>query len=140
MSKPERVPEAVVEREVLLRIGRVPDLFITRNEVGLLYKPTIQASLRGALAPWGPDAVRAALDAIMKHRMMVGLGVGSPDLCGALGGRAGGLEVKALDGEVSEDQARWHRAARRKGIFVAVVRSADEAEAAVERWRRGESE
>jgi hypothetical protein len=60
-----------------------------------------------------------------------GLGVGSPDLIGAVGGLFLGLELKSEHGRVSDDQLRWHAAARARGCLVEVVRSVDEAWAAI---------
>lgn len=66
---------------------------------------------------------------------------GSPDLWGALrGGRAFCLEVKTPTGTVSPTQRRWHAAARAWGVFVAVVRSPEEALEALARAERGECE
>jgi len=65
-------------------------------------------------------------------------GVGAPDLLVELETAPGSgrwlacwLEVKALDGELSVDQRRWHEAAQRRGRHVYVVRSASDALAAV---------
>ncbi len=120
-------PEAEVERQVLLAVGRTPDLWLAKNEVGQFYKPSALPSLQKALAPFGPAAIRAAVDAISRHRIVVGLGVGSPDLVGALRGRFFGWELKTETGRVRPEQETWHAAARAKGIRVDVVRSADEA-------------
>lgn len=93
-----------------------------------------------------------------------GQGVGSPDLMGEvtvrmlLGGhwqhgidhcgphpgvdiaRAFHLEVKVGKARPTADQLAWHKEARSRGVFVAVVHSVDEALAAVERCRMGECE
>lgn len=75
-----------------------------------------------------------------------GLGIGSPDLIGEVTiqwgsravARAFHLEVK-LPGEApTVDQLAWHDEARRRGVFVAVVRSVDEAMRAIDRCRAGE--
>ena len=63
----------------------------------------------------------------------VGLGTGSADLVGVVrGGRAIALEVKNETGRVRPEQHRWHDAARAWGVYVAVVRSVDDAIAAVD--------
>jgi hypothetical protein len=89
-----------------------------------------------------------------------GQGTGSPDLMGAVtidwwvelpieeGGplvrhriaRAFHLEVKLPGKEPDQNQLAWHAEARVRGEFVAVVRSVDEALAALARCRRGECE
>jgi hypothetical protein len=86
-----------------------------------------------------------------------GQGVGSPDLMGELTGewccsgpcsqptrhriaRAFHLEVKVGRAKPTADQLAWHKEARSRGVFVAVVHSVDEALAAVKRCRRGEVE
>jgi hypothetical protein len=132
-----RKPEAQVEREVLRTLGATPDVLLARNEVGQGHPAAIRHALQEALAPFGPAVVATALSVLRRHTIRWGLGVGSPDLVGSVAGRAGGLELKAPDGIVSEDQRRWHAAARRRGVFVAVVRSAEEATEAVGRWRAG---
>lgn len=88
-----------------------------------------------------------------------GLGVGSADLVGVCltdrgwplpassqVGRFFAIEVKAANARTSkqgkrhrEEQDAWARAVRELGGFVSTVRSVDEAMAAVERCRRGES-
>ena len=136
-----RVTEAQVEREVLLALGRQPGCLLLKNEVAGAYLagPT-RADLERALAPWGHLAVQAALAVLQRHHRPFGLGKGSPDLVGVVDGRAIGLELKAPDGVVADHQATWHEAARRRGMFVAVVRSADEALEAVARSRKGENQ
>lgn len=106
------------ERSILIQIrtalGIRPDVILWRNNTGVLPSPT--------------GATR------------FGLGVGSADLVGMLSpsGRFFALEVKTPSGKVSEDQRRWHDVVRRHGGFCAVVRSVAEAEAALERAKRGE--
>ena len=75
------------------------------------------------------------------HPVTVGLGIGSADLVGMLrSGRVFALEIKTPTGKVSAEQARWLVAVRAWGGFAAVVRSPEEAIAAVERAVRGESQ
>jgi hypothetical protein len=140
MTAGARKPEAQVEREVLRAVGATRDVLLLRNEVGQGHPAAVRFALQEALAPFGPAVVATALSVLKRHTIRWGLGVGSPDLVGSVAGRAGGLELKAPDGVVSEEQRRWHTAARRRGTFVAVVRSAEEAQEAVERWRKGERE
>lgn len=143
--KRERTTEAEVERDVLVALGRLPDVLICKNEVGTGMTGDLKHALRAALAPFGPIAVQAALAACTRHHITYGLGVGSPDLVGSVRSARGhaipvGIELKAPDGVVQEHQERWHRAARLRGLHVSVVRSADEALAAVQRARAGELE
>lgn len=57
---------------------------------------------------------------------------GQPDLClPALGW----LETKTREGEPSPLQLAWHDRARREGVRVAVVRSAQEAVRVVREWQ-----
>jgi hypothetical protein len=110
-------PEQKIQYEVRLALGREPDLELNVNIQGVF------CDSRG----------------IPRH---VGLSNGAPDLIGILGpaGRLFALEVKSENGRLSKDQflciARW----KKLGAFVAVVRSADEARAALQRARKGESE
>lgn len=120
-------PEAQVEREVLIAVGRTPDLWIAKNEVGQFYKPSILKSLSAALKPFGAKAVAAAMNAISRARIQVGLGTGSPDLVGALRGHFFGWELKTDTGRTRPEQDDWHAAAREKRMRVDVIRSADQA-------------
>lgn len=74
-----------------------------------------------------------------ERRVHYGAGLGSPDLLGWLvgSGRTIGFEVKSPKGRLSKEQRLWIDDARATGPFVAVVRSADEAIAALERAIRG---
>ena len=135
MSAPRHRSEAELERQVLLALGRHGDTLLLKNEVGQGYTGDLLFALQKALRPCGDAAVRAAVDATQRHRIVYGLGVGSPDLVGTVQGRAIGLELKTPVGVVSEAQSRWHDAARRRHVHVEVVRSVDEAMAAIDRCR-----
>lgn len=80
------------------------------------------------------------------HGRRVAYGVGGPggsDLIGLLpaaGGRFIALEIKTDRGRVSPEQEQFIRAIRRNGGFAAVVRSVDDARAAVDRAIAGASE
>lgn len=76
-----------------------------------------------------------------ERKVKYGLGLGGPDLIGVLKptGRLCGFEVKTPTGRLMADQKLWHDVVRGAGGFVAVVRSADDALAALERAIRGES-
>ena len=67
-----------------------------------------------------------------------GLAVGSADLVGICAGRFFAIEVKAPKGRVTDEQRQWIALVQSKGGFACVVRSVDEALAAVERCRKGE--
>lgn len=139
-----RASEAYLERMVELRLGTLqretPDIETWALETGLGYQASIQEGLAAALAPYGPHAVKAALSTIKKHRVAFGT-PGIPDRCVVVGGRAALLELKRPKGGVVSDvQHQWHDAARRRGVFVTVIRSADEVAPALARCRAGEVE
>ena len=118
-------PEAALERAVLRRVGELqrtdlPSLIVYRNEVGKGFTGNARALCC--------ERCRGILD---RHRIAWGLGVGSPDLVGAVDGRAFGLELKSPTGRVRPEQVAWAEAARRRGVPVAVVRSVEEAEEAI---------
>jgi hypothetical protein len=140
---------------VLLEIGRLqrkslqPDIDIMKNEVGSGHPGTVAFAIRDALAvalaPFGSAAIKAAQaavsQALFRHRIVWGLGVGSPDLVGSVGGRWCGLELKREHGGVvSEVQEQWHNAARKRSCFVTVIRTVEEVAPALDRCRRGEVE
>jgi hypothetical protein len=67
-----------------------------------------------------------------------GLGVGAADLIGILKpGRFLALEIKAPKGRPTAEQLLWGGAVQRAGGFYAIVRSVDEAYAALTRARAG---
>lgn len=72
-------------------------------------------------------------------RVRYGLAPGSADLVGLLApsGRWFALELKTPSGRVTPEQTQWLSLVRRMGGFGAVVRSVDEAKAAVVRARAG---
>lgn len=130
-------PEALLEREVLAALGRVPDLSLYRNEVGEGHPGMIGRLLGQELGDY-PEAQAIVRGVLMRHRLAWGMGNGSPDLVGAIAGRALGLELKSGAGRLSPDQERWHAAARERGGWgIYVVRSVDEAREALVRARRG---
>jgi hypothetical protein len=126
--------EALVERNVLRSIGADPGLAIYKNEVGKGFTGNVWHLVEKILR--GHELV-AMRDLLNRSRITYGLGNGSPDLAGSLDGRAFYLELKDEAGRVSPDQEQWHRAARAKSAFVGVVRSPEEAIAAMARCRAG---
>lgn len=110
--------ESPIQSEIEAALGAEPDLLLLRNTVG---------------------TVRYYDEATGDRRFVTyGLGVGSPDLVGILSGRWFCLEVKAAEGRVDPEQEKCHRIWIAFGAFVATVRGAVEARAALERARRGE--
>jgi hypothetical protein len=73
-------------------------------------------------------------------RVRYGLAVGSADLIGCLDGRFVALEVKTATGRVAPEQRQWLDLVRRHGGFACVVRSVEEAHAAIARARTGARE
>ena len=96
-------------------------------------------------------SIRLALNRTMRVRLMdnevgvdtikgvrYGLGTGSADLVGILkSGRVFCLEVKTPSGRVRPEQNAWLESVRRWGGFAAVVRSLDDAVAALARAEQG---
>lgn len=107
--------EADIQNAVRLAVGSLPDVRVWRNNTGSL------KDSRGV-------AIR------------FGLAVGSADLVGVIAptGRFFALEIKTDKGRTTPEQDRWLEVVRRFGGFACVVRSAEEALAAVERARKGE--
>lgn len=106
--------EREVQHAIRVALGREPDLTLWRNNTG-------------ALKDANGRAVR------------FGLAVGSSDLIGILApaGRLVALEVKTATGRTSPEQDLFLALVRRRGGFAAVVRSADDAVAALARARTG---
>lgn len=115
-----------MERETLhairLDLGRELDLVLFRNAAGVF------------------DAFNETTGKAQKVR--TGLTVGASDLLGILApfGRWFALEVKTDKGRVSKEQEQFLALIRRMGGFGAVVRSVDDARAALNRARMGASE
>lgn len=110
--------EREIQHEIRQALGQEPDLVLWRNNVGVakFVKNGRQQTVAYGLAP------------------------GSADLVGILAGRFFALEVKTATGRASEEQRLWLNLVRTKGGFAAVVRSVDEARAALGRAREGASE
>jgi len=106
--------ERETQHAIRLALGRLPDLTLWRNNTG-------------ALKDSSGRAVR------------FGLAVGSADLIGILApaGRLVALEVKTATGRTTPEQDLFLDLVRRRGGFAAVVRSADDALAAIVRARAG---
>jgi hypothetical protein len=106
--------EGHIQDEIRLALSDEPGLVLWRNNTGV-------AEHRGA-------------------RVRYGLAVGSADLVGCLRGRFVALEVKTPTGRATQEQRQWLAVVRLHGGFAAVVRSVDEARAAIARARLGECE
>lgn len=109
--------EREIQHAIRLALGALPDLVLWRNNTGVAE----QADGR---------------------RVRYGLSTGSSDLIGILAphGRFLALEVKRANGHTNAKQKLFMSLVRARGGFAAAVRSAEEALAAVERARRGESQ
>lgn len=127
--------ESQIQQAIRVALGSEDDLVLWRNSTGQTEE-------------WNPsDGSSRAL--------RYGLAVGSADLVGILRteiprsmhsdfpryiGRFFALEVKTPTGRVRPEQTTWLDLVRRMCGFAAVVRSVDEAKAALARARNGESE
>lgn len=109
--------EADIQQAIRLALGRETDLVLWRNTVGV-----------------------GTMDDGSKQRF--GLAIGSSDLIGILAprGRFVALEVKSQKGRVRDEQSLFLSLVRARGGFAAVVRSVDDARAALDRARAGASE
>ncbi len=120
-GEPGHQSEARLQYEIRLALGLEPDVCIWRNSVGVAKHPDTRGRIRA---------------------QRFGLAVGSADLVGILApsGRFFALEVKTEEGRLSGDQTLWLALVRKRGGFAAVVRSVEDAKAALDRARRGASE
>jgi hypothetical protein len=116
----EPTTESQIQYAIRLALGADPRIVLWRNNVGVA-----QHAGRG-----GKQAVR------------YGLCEGSSDLIGILSGsgRFVALEVKTPKGRPTDQQCHFLALVRRKGGFACIVRSVDEARAALERAANGETE
>jgi hypothetical protein len=134
----------VTPREKPLRRNETREL--TRPiEIALNKLPGVRVSRNNNLGPVVPWEKRHEPNA---RAVVAGLGTGSADLVGIVRctfetivvvGRVFCLEAKWPGKKPTEDQLVWLDVVRRFGGFACVVHSVDEAIAAVERCRRGES-
>jgi len=126
-------PEAALERAILARVGALqradlPLLTVLKNEVGSGHTGNVGPLLARELCP---HCRATAARILTTNRIVYGLGVGSPDLVGAVNGYAFGLELKSPTGRVRPEQIAWRDAAIRRGVHVAIVRTVEEAEEAI---------
>jgi hypothetical protein len=108
--------ETEIQQRIRLRVGRDPRIVLWRNNVG-------QVQREGR---W----------------IRYGLAVGSSDLIGILrgSGRFVALEVKTDTGRPKPEQILFIELVRQCGGFACIVRSPDEAAAAVDRACKGETQ
>lgn len=106
--------EAEILAEIRLALGMDAGVVLWRNSVGLAFTNG--------------------------RPIHYGLAVGSSDLLGICDGRFVALEVKTSAGRVAAAQAQFLDLVRAKGGFACVVRSPEEALAAIARCRAGASE
>ncbi len=107
--------EADVQQAIRLALGLEPGLVLWRNNVG------------------------AAFHAETKRPVQYGVGgVGGSDLIGLLNGRFIALEIKTPTGRIRAEQLGFIECVRANGGFAAIVRSVEDAKAAIARARAGE--
>lgn len=113
--------ESLIQSQIRLALGSEKDLTLWRNNTGV-----------------GTFWVASG----KTQRVQYGLCVGSSDLVGLLSpsGRFVALEVKTEVGRLTKEQRVFLAHVRSMGGFAAVVRSVEEARAAIQRAREGASE
>jgi hypothetical protein len=111
--------ERDIQAAIRLALGARRDVVLWRNNVGL-------AEHHGQRVRYG--LTEGSADLIGLVRMASGLG------------RFFALEIKTLKGRLQPAQKMWLELVRDYGGFAAVVRSEDEAVAAVERCKAGEDQ
>lgn len=110
-------------RDVLRASSAYSDVFLHPNVVGHGFHGVIRHQLRH-LAERGPEALARGYEAVLhRNRVTYGLGVGSPDIIGHVGGRFLGLEAKTGKARRNPEQRKWHDIERRRGAVVEVIRS-----------------
>lgn len=106
-------------KQIRLALGADPDLVLWVNAV--THVETYDANRGGA------------------RHAHAGLPDGSPDLVGILHGRFIGLEVKTGNGQLRPSQVLFARLIEKHGGFFAIVRSVEDALAAIVRAKTGAS-
>lgn len=111
--------ESEIQSAIRKALGRTPGLVLWRNNVGKAMMPTGSGrmAVRFGLIPGASDLIGIVT-------------------CGKVG-RFIALEVKTERGKLRPDQARFLALVQRMGGFACVVRSVEDARAAVERARSG---
>jgi hypothetical protein len=109
--------ETHLQQAIRLALGREPDLVLWRNSGGVATHEQSGTTQRFGLCRGAADLV----------------GVGPR-------GKFFALEVKTTRGRLSTEQSMFLDLVRGRGGFAAVVRSVEDARAALDRARRGECE
>lgn len=115
--------EAAIQSAIRTALGRMPDVMLMRNANGSPIPGAHYGLPKGSADLIGVLAVSVVLGG---HAVVLG--------------RYLALEVKTPTGRIRPEQLQHLAAVRRFGGFGAVVRSVEEAVAAVERARKGETE
>lgn len=116
--------EAIIQNQIRIVLSTQPDVRMFRNNVGV-------AKVREAYVRYG--LAKGSAD-------LIGWITLAPPVVPFRVARFMSLEIKTDTGRLSTEQKLWLQAVRDCGGFSAVVRSPEEALAAVERARRGETE
>ncbi len=136
--------ESEIQNAILLRYGREPDCTLWRNNVGVAESsPWTREHLErlaGMLSTQRFAEAISLLGALLRERprfTRYGLAVGSADIVGIVGPRGTflALEVKTPTGRVSTEQRQWLAIVNRRGGVARVVRSVEEAGAAIDEAR-----
>lgn len=133
--------EAEIQAAIRKVLGGTPGVCTWRNAVGLTgHDPKCQSC--GFVISKCPKC-GVQYDEDNGPRIRFGLAKGSADIVGLdllARGRFIGLEVKTPVGRASPEQLQWLDLVRRRGGFATIVRSPEEALAAIDRCRAGLSE
>jgi hypothetical protein len=105
--------EGELQHAIRIALGKEPDLVLWRNNCGVAK---------------GPSGM-----------IRYGLAVGSSDLVGMIGARFAAIEIKTPKGRLSPEQGMFLSLVASRGGFAAVVRSVDDAWAALAAARAGET-
>lgn len=135
-----RREEALLEREVLAKVGARSDLAIFKNEVGEGYYANIRPRLQDALRPFDPAAWRAVAEVLARSRVAYGLTPGSSDLIVVVGphGRLACPELKSELGTLRPEQRIFRDRMRQLGVPAGEARSVADVERLIESARGGE--
>lgn len=122
--------EAKIQHAIRLELGQEDDLVLWRNECGVARH---SKGGRDWMVTYGLTPGSADLVGI--HYVYVG----EDSMFSGYVGRFFALEVKSAKGRIDKKQTQFLELVRRMGGFAAVVRSVEEARAALDRARGGES-
>lgn len=121
--------EKAIQNDTLVAVTALPGVMAWRNNTGQGWQGQRLARAAGAMVKVEPGMV------ILRAARPITFGLpGSPDIIGAINGRAFGLEMKAATGRLEESQPKFRRAWEAAGGLYGVPRSVEEA---LEILRRG---